>query len=49
MRAAAPYDIHGNLPALRAALNEIRQMDIAQIVAGGDVLPGPHDPLHRPK
>ena len=41
MRVAALYDIHGNLPALEAVLEEIRQSDIDEIVIGGDVIPGP--------
>jgi putative phosphoesterase len=41
MRVAAIYDIHGNLPALDAALEEIRRAQVDQIVVGGDVLPGP--------
>jgi putative phosphoesterase len=41
MRVAAIYDIHGNLPALEAALQDIRQAEVDQIVVGGDVLPGP--------
>ncbi len=41
MRVAAIYDIHGNLPALEAVLQEIRQAEIDHIVVGGDVLPGP--------
>ncbi len=41
MRIAAVYDIHGNLPALEAVLDEIRQENVDQIVVGGDVLPGP--------
>jgi predicted phosphodiesterase len=41
MRVAALYDIHGNLPALDAVLQDIRQADIDQIVVGGDVIPGP--------
>src|SRR5436309_15469303 len=41
MRVAAIYDIHGNLPALEAVLQEIRQAGVDQIVVGGDVLPGP--------
>ena len=41
MRVAALYDIHGNLPALEAVLEELCQADIDQIVVGGDVLPGP--------
>jgi predicted phosphodiesterase len=41
MRVAALYDIHGNLPALEAVLQDIRQTDVNQIVIGGDVVPGP--------
>jgi predicted phosphodiesterase len=41
MRAAAIYDIHGNLPALEAVLQDIRQAEVNQIIVGGDVLPGP--------
>src|SRR2546428_7349052 len=41
MRVAALYDIHANLPALEAVLQDIRQADVNQVVVGGDVLPGP--------
>ena len=41
MRIAALYDIHANLPALEAVLEEVRDADADQIVVGGDVLPGP--------
>ena len=41
MRVAAIYDIHANLPALEAVLQDIRQAKVDQIVVGGDVLPGP--------
>jgi putative phosphoesterase len=41
MRVAAIYDIHGNLPALEAVLEEIRQEKVDHIIVGGDVLPGP--------
>jgi putative phosphoesterase len=41
MPIAALYDIHGNLPALEAVLEEIRGSDVDAIVVGGDVLPGP--------
>ena len=41
MRVAALYDIHGNLPALEAVLQDIRQANVDQIVVGGDVVPGP--------
>ena len=40
-RVAALYDIHGNLPALEAVLEEVQQLDVEAIVVGGDVLPGP--------
>ena len=41
MRIAAIYDIHGNLPALEAVLEEIRLAQVDQVVVGGDVIPGP--------
>jgi predicted phosphodiesterase len=41
MHVAALYDIHGNLPALEAVLQDICQADVDQIVVGGDVVPGP--------
>lgn len=41
MRVAAIYDVHANLPALEAVLQEIRQADVDEVVVGGDVLPGP--------
>jgi len=41
MRVAAVYDIHGNLPALEAVLEDIRRAQADLIVVGGDVLPGP--------
>ncbi len=41
MRVAAIYDIHGNLPALEAVLQEIRQAKADRVVVGGDVVPGP--------
>lgn len=40
-RVAALYDVHGNLPALEAVLDELRREDVDQIVIGGDVFPGP--------
>src|SRR6266851_5031735 len=40
-RLAAIYDIHGNLPALEAVLDEIRAAGVDHVVVGGDVLPGP--------
>ena len=41
MRVAALYDIHGNLPALEAVLDEVGGLASSAIVVGGDVLPGP--------
>ncbi len=41
MRVAAIYDIHGNLPALEAVLQDIRQAQVDHIVVGGDIVPGP--------
>jgi putative phosphoesterase len=41
MRVAALYDIHGNLPALEAVLQDVRRLGVDQVVVGGDVLPGP--------
>src|ERR687891_735641 len=41
MRVAAIYDIHGNLPALEAVLDEVRRAEVDQVVIGGDVVPGP--------
>jgi putative phosphoesterase len=40
-RVAAIYDIHGNLPALEAVLQDIRQAGVDRVVVGGDVFPGP--------
>jgi predicted phosphodiesterase len=41
MQVAAIYDIHGNLPALEAVLQDIRQAEVDRLVVGGDVVPGP--------
>ena len=41
MPVAAIYDIHANLPALEAVLEDIRRARADRIVVGGDVLPGP--------
>ena len=40
-RVAALYDVHGNLPALEAVLDEVRREGVDLIVVGGDVMPGP--------
>lgn len=41
MRVACLYDIHGNLPALEAVLDEVRAHHVDHVVIGGDVVPGP--------
>ncbi len=41
MRVAALYDIHGNLPALEAVLEDVRRADVDLLLIGGDVVPGP--------
>ena len=41
MRLAALYDIHANLPALEAVLEDVRVAGVEQVVVGGDVIPGP--------
>jgi len=41
MRVAALYDIHGNLPALEAVLDEVCRSGVDLVVVGGDVVPGP--------
>jgi predicted phosphodiesterase len=41
VRIAALYDIHGNLPALRAVLGEVEREGVRDLVIGGDVVPGP--------
>ena len=41
MRVAALYDIHGNLPALQAALADIEHAEVDALVVGGDAVSGP--------
>lgn len=41
MRLAALYDIHGNLPALEAVLDDVRASKVDHLLIGGDVCPGP--------
>jgi predicted phosphodiesterase len=40
-RVAAIYDVHGNLPALEAALAEIDAAGVDLVVVGGDIAWGP--------
>lgn len=44
MRVAALYDVHGNLPALEAALAEVDREGVDAIVIGGDIAAGPPQP-----
>jgi predicted phosphodiesterase len=41
MRRAALFDIHGNLPALDAVLQDVRRAKVDEVIVGGDVFPGP--------
>jgi predicted phosphodiesterase len=41
MRVAVLNDVHANLPALEAVLEEVRDAHVDVIVFGGDVVPGP--------
>ncbi len=41
MALAALYDIHGNLPALEAALADAAAAGASEFVIGGDIAPGP--------
>ena len=41
MRVAALFDIHANLPALEAVLEEVRAAHVDLVVFGGDIVPGP--------
>src|SRR5438094_10090647 len=41
MRVAALYDIHGNLPALEAVLEDLHHADVDRVIVGGDVVVGP--------
>ena len=49
MRVAALYDLHGNLPALEAVLEEVQAAEVDAVVCGGDVVwgPQPAETLHR--
>ncbi len=41
MRVAGLFDIHANLPALDAVLQEVLHSDVDQVVVGGDAILGP--------
>jgi predicted phosphodiesterase len=41
MRIAALYDVHGNLPALEAALEDVDEAGVDLLLSGGDLLLGP--------
>ena len=41
MPVACLYDIHGNLPALEAVLDEVHRSEVDHVVVGGDLVPGP--------
>jgi len=41
VRIAALFDIHGNLPALEAVLQDVARAGVDRIVVGGDVVLGP--------
>jgi putative phosphoesterase len=41
MRIAALYDVHGNLPALEAALADVDEERVDLLLCGGDLLLGP--------
>lgn len=40
-KVAAIYDIHGNLPALNAVLEELEKVQPDLVVVGGDIVSGP--------
>lgn len=42
MRVAALYDIHANLPALEAVLQDVGESGADLVVCGGDVISGPY-------
>lgn len=41
MRVAAIYDLHGNLPALEAVVEDIFKENVELLIVGGDIVPGP--------
>jgi predicted phosphodiesterase len=40
VRVAALYDVHGNLPALEAVLDDVEREGVDAIVCGGDLVSG---------
>jgi hypothetical protein len=40
MQVAAIYDNHGNLPALEAVIQDVRQAEAELVVVGRDVVSG---------
>ena len=40
MRLAVISDVHGNLPALEAVLNDLQQYEIDGIIVAGDLVGG---------
>jgi putative phosphoesterase len=47
VKVAALYDVHGNLPALEAVLDELEREGVDEVVFGGDLTwgPSPHETL----
>ncbi len=41
MRVAALYDVHGNLPALEAVLEDVQRAEVDVVLVGGDLAAGP--------
>jgi len=41
VRVAALYDVHGNLPALEAVLDDVEHASVDAVVCGGDLVAGP--------
>jgi putative phosphoesterase len=41
LRVAALYDVHGNLPALKAVLADVEREGVDAVVLGGDCIHGP--------
>ena len=42
MRFAVMADIHGNLPALEAVLDDMRSYAVDGVIVAGDIIGGPH-------